>query len=243
MLKTLDIENIAVIEKTSVEFSGGLNVLTGETGAGKSIVVDSINAILGERTSKELVRHGAQNGFVSAYFDTVGSSACKKLEDLGFDMDDDGGILLSRRIGANGKSVCRINGKTATVSMLREIGALLVNIHGQHDSQALLDPKEQYRYIDMLLDDKKIIDEYRASFKELLHIRKRIKALAADEDAKRRELELLDYQIDELESADIKKGERDELSARKKLITQSGKISEALNNIIMLISGDDNTGG
>ena len=151
MLKTLEIENIAVIEKTSVDFSRGLNVLTGETGAGKSIVVDSINAILGERTSRELVRHGADNAYVSACFEDIDDSVCKVLDKLGFDAEDDGTLILSRKISSTGKSSCRVNGKSATVSMLREIGSSLVNIHGQHDNQELLNPDYQYKFIDMLL--------------------------------------------------------------------------------------------
>ena len=144
MLRTLDIENIAVIEKASVNFSDGLNVLTGETGAGKSIVVDSINAIMGERTSKELVRHNTDYGFVSAYFDDISKSICDKLRKLGIEIDEENSLLLSRKISSNGKSLCKVNGKTVTVSMLKEISSLLVNVHGQHDSQALLNPDLQY---------------------------------------------------------------------------------------------------
>ncbi|MCC8074124.1 MAG: DNA repair protein RecN [Clostridiales bacterium] len=243
MLKTLDIENIAVIEKTTVDFSAGLNVLTGETGAGKSIVVDSINAILGERTSKELVRHGAENAFVSAYFEDVSKDVNNKLNELGFDAEEDNSLLLTRKISASGKSACKINGKSATVSMLKEIGALLVNIHGQHDSQALLNPEQQYVYIDMLLDDKEILNEYKTAFKELISIRKRLKVLTSDESDKERQLELLDYQINELEEADIKIGERESLTKRKNLITKSEAISNTLNQSLLMINGDDENAG
>ena len=243
MLKTLDIENIAVIEKTTVDFSSGLNVLTGETGAGKSIVVDSINAILGERTSKELVRHGADNAFVSAYFEDIAQNVTDKLTELGFDTEEDNSLLISRKISAGGKSSCKINGKSATASMLKEIGGMLVNIHGQHDSQALLNPDFQYKYIDMLSKDSSVLENYKSSFKELISIRRRLKSLTTDETEKERQLELLDYQIKELEDADIKIGEREELSKRKSLINKSEAITAALNNALLAVNGDDEING
>lgn len=243
MLKTLEIENIAVIEKTTVDFSSGLNVLTGETGAGKSIVVDSINAILGERTSKELVRHGAENAYVSAYFEDISENVRKKLIELGFESEEDNSLLITRKISASGKSACKINGKSATVSMLKEIGNVLVNIHGQHDSQALLNPDFQYKYIDMLFDDCSLFDEYKKSFKELISVRRRLKALTADETDKERKLELLEYQIKELEDADIKIGERDELSKRQSLINKSEAVSAALNSSLLAVNGDEETDG
>lgn len=243
MLKTLDIENIAVIEKTTVDFSDGLNVLTGETGAGKSIVIDSINAILGERTSKELVRHGADNAYVSAFFEDISDVVANKLKELDFDIEEDKSLLLTRRITSNGKSACKINGKSATVSMLKEIGGLLVNIHGQHDSQALLNPDFQYQYIDMLLDDKKALEDYKTSFKRLITVRRKLKALTSDETDKEKELELLNYQINELESADITIGEREKLNNRKNLINKSEAIMTVLNNSLTAINGDDDFNG
>lgn len=243
MLKTLDIENIAVIEKTTVDFTSGLNVLTGETGAGKSIVVDSINAILGERTSKELVRHGAENAFVSAYFEDIAQNVTDKLTELGFDTEEDNSLLISRKISAGGKSSCKINGKSATASMLKEIGGMLVNIHGQHDSQALLNPDFQYKYIDMLSKDSSALENYKSSFKELISVRRRLKSLTTDETEKERQLELLDYQIKELEDADIKIGEREELSKRKSLINKSEAITAALNNALLAVNGDDEING
>ncbi len=242
MLKNLDIENIAVIERASVDFSKGLNVLTGETGAGKSIVIDSINAILGERTSKELVRYGCDSACVSAYFEDIDDSVRTAVEDMGFAIDDDS-LLLSRKISSNGKSTCKINGRSATVSMLKEIGTLLVNIHGQHDSQALLNSAYQYRYIDMLIKDKSIIDKYNSAFSELISIRRKLKALTSSELDKDRELELLDYQIKELSEADIKIGEWDELNKKKELISKSEAISKALSMILMSINGDDENNG
>lgn len=242
MLRTLDIENIAVIEKASVDFSAGLNVLTGETGAGKSIVVDSINAILGERTSRELVRHGCDSAYVSAYFEDIPDSVAEKIAEIGYEVDD-GTLLLSRKISANGKSACKINGKSATVSMLKEIGALLVNIHGQHDNQALLNPDYQYQYIDMMFGDSKLFQQYKSSFKDLISVRRKLKALTMRESDKDKELELLDYQIKELEDADIKIGERDELNKRRTLISAAEAITKALNLSLQTINGDDENNG
>ncbi len=242
MLRTLDIENIAVIEKASVDFSAGLNVLTGETGAGKSIVVDSINAILGERTSRELVRHGCDSAYVSAYFEDIPDSVAEKIAEIGYEVDD-GTLLLSRKISANGKSACKINGKSATVSMLKEIGALLVNIHGQHDNQALLNPDYQYQYVDMMFSDSKLFQQYKSSFKDLISVRRKLKALTMRESDKDKELELLDYQIKELEEADIKIGERDELNKRRTLISAAEAITKALNLSLQTINGDDENNG
>lgn len=239
MLKTLDIENIAVIEKASVDFSGGLNVLTGETGAGKSIVVDSINAIMGERTSRELVRYGADNAYVSAYFDDICDSALNKLKKFDIELEEDNSLLITRKISANGKSLCKVNGKTVTVSMLKEICSYLVNVHGQHDSQALLNPDLQYNYIDMLLEDKSVLSDYKETFKKLISVRRKLKSFAKDEDNKESLLELLNFQIEELEKADIKVGEREELTQKRALIQKSEDIIKSLNLAISVINGDD----
>lgn len=239
MLKTLDIENIAVIEKSSVNFSGGLNVLTGETGAGKSIVVDSINAIMGERTSRELVRYGADNAYVSAYFDDICDSALNKLKEFDIELEEDNSLLITRKISANGKSLCKVNGKTVTVSMLKEICSYLVNVHGQHDSQALLNPDLQYNYIDMLLEDKSVLSDYKETFKKLISVRRKLKSFAKDEDNKESLLELLNFQIEELEKADIKVGEREELTQKRALIQKSEDIIKSLNLAISVINGDD----
>lgn len=239
MLKTLDIENIAVIEKASVDFSSGLNVLTGETGAGKSIVVDSINAIMGERTSRELVRYGADNAYVSAYFDDICDSALNKLKEFDIELEEDNSLLITRKISANGKSLCKVNGKTVTVSMLKEICSYLVNVHGQHDSQALLNPDLQYNYIDMLLKDKSVLSDYKETFKKLISVRRKLKSFAKDEDNKESLLELLNFQIEELEKADIKVGEREELTQKRALIQKSEDIIKSLNLAISVINGDD----
>lgn len=243
MLKTLEIENIAVIEKASVDFSAGLNVLTGETGAGKSIVVDSINAILGERTTRELVRHGADYAAVSALFENVNKSVLETLKEMGFEADEDGSILLYRKISSQGKSSCRINGMPCTVSILKNIGSLLVNIHGQHDSQSLLNPELHYRFIDLLADDESVFSDYRTAFKEFISVRRKLKSLNEDEETKERRLELLNYQINELESADIQPGERDKLTSRRNEIADLENIRSALMDAVYVLGGDDEFGG
>ncbi len=243
MLKTLNIENIAVIEKAQIEFNNGLNVLTGETGAGKSIVVDSINAILGERTSRELVRHGADFAFVSALFEDVSDNVKNKLDELGYSAEEDGSLLLTRKITEAGKSVCKINGSSATISILKEVGQLLVNIHGQHDSQSLLNPDLHYQFVDMMSDNDEAITDYKDSFHKLLSVRRRLKALTDDEEDKDRVLELLEYQIKELEDADIQPNEKTELLKKKRRIESSEAMLLALNKAGVALGGNDEFDG
>ena len=243
MLKTLSIENIAVIEKADIEFSKGFNVLTGETGAGKSIVVDSINAILGERTSKELVRAGSENAFVTAYFEDINSEVKQKLNEFDLPCEDDGTLMLSRKISAQGKSTCRINGSVCTVSMLKEVGNLLVNIHGQHDSQTLLNADYHYKFVDMYGSLDGVLEEYKQSFRQLLSVRKQLKALTLDADERDRQIELLDYQIKELTDAEIKVGEWDELKKRKNIILNSQNLLQSLNSALAAFNGGDEYSG
>ncbi len=242
MLKSLSIENIAVIEKADIDFSEGLNVLTGETGAGKSIVVDSINAILGERTSRELVRHGADYANVTALFQDVNRSVTSAAEKMGITCENNE-IFISRRISAAGKSFCKINGCACTAAMLREIGENLINIHGQHDSQALLNPDFHYLFLDMLADDKRLYEEYRAAFKRLVSVRKRLKLLTQDADTKDKRLEILNYQIEELTKADIKPNEWQELKNKQELAQNSQALAQALNESLYAINGDEELGG
>ena len=238
MLRTLSIENIAVIEKAKIDFENGLNVLTGETGAGKSIVVDSINAVLGERTSKELVRTGADNAFVSALFENVNSSVCSELEKLGYTPEDDCSLLITRKISKDGRSSCRINGMPATVSVLHAVGKTLINIHGQHDSQSLLDPEQHYKFIDMLSGNSTVLANYQEAFSSFLAVRRKLKAEYADKNT-----ELLEYQIKELESADIKIGEADELNSRKKAIDNSADAAKSYASALEAVNGNDDAAG
>lgn len=243
MLKTLVIENIAVIKKAQIEFTSGLNVLTGETGAGKSIVVDSINAILGERTSRELVRAGSDNAFVNAYFEDINDDVKLKLNEYDIPIEEDGSLLLSRKISAGGKSVCRVNGLPVTVGILKDIGTHLVNIHGQHDSQALLNPDFHYKFVDAYADCDELLAEYKDSFKSFLNIRRQLKSLTSDADERDKQSEILDYQIKELRDADIKVGEWEELKHRKSVILNSQAILNVLNTLIGAVNGDDENQG
>lgn len=243
MLRTLSIENIAVIEKAKIDFDGGLNVLTGETGAGKSIVVDSINAVLGERTSKELVRTGSNFAFVSAFFENINATVCGELEKLGYTPEDDGSLLITRRISKDGKSSCRINGMPATVSVLHTLGKALVNIHGQHDSQSLLDPEQHYKFIDMLSGDSSALSDYKAAFSRFLSVRRELKALTAAADSAEKNTELLEYQIKELEEADIKIGEAQALNARKKVMDSAEEAAKAYSSALEAVNGDDENPG
>lgn len=243
MLRTLSIENIAVIEKAKIDFDGGLNVLTGETGAGKSIVVDSINAVLGERTSKELVRTGSDFAFVSAFFENINATVCGELEKLGYTPEDDGSLLITRRISKEGRSSCRINGMPTTVSVLHTLGKALVNIHGQHDSQSLLDPEQHYKFIDMLSGDSSALSDYKAAFSRFLSVRRELKALTAAADSADKNTELLEYQIKELEEADIKIGESQALNARKKVMDSSEEAAKAYSSALEAVNGDDENPG
>ena len=228
MLTSLKIENVAIIESAAIEFGCGLNVLTGETGAGKSIVIDSINAILGERTSRDIIRTGAQSAKVYAVFEDVNTKVRKFLDENGIDCED-GVLIINRTLSREGKNVCRLNGTPVTVSMLREIGSELIDIHGQHDNQALLSPEKHCGFVDSFAGNAEIIADYREKYGRLCEVRSKLKKLTTDESSKSQRIDFLTYQIDELEKAEITPGERDELKARKTLINNSQKVIESLN--------------
>lgn len=242
MLKSINIENIAIIEKCNIDFSHGFNVLTGETGAGKSIVIDSINAVTGQRTSKELVRSGCEKASVSAIFEGVSESVKNALSEYGVECDDDS-VMLVRTINADGRSACKVNGVSVNVSALKDIGKSLVNIHGQHDNQALLDPENHLGFIDAFGKYDNVIDDYRECYSELRAVRKKLKSLSTDEDEKLRRIDLLRYQINEIEAADIKVGELHELIEKRDLIRNSEKLRLSLEMCKSLISGDDDSSG
>lgn len=243
MLKFLHIENIAVIERSDIEFSAGFNVLTGETGAGKSIVIDAINAVLGERTSKELIRAGCDTAEVSAVFGELDNATAAALSDAGVTPDDDGNIVIRRRLSAAGKGLIKLNDRPVTAAELKEIGKHLVNIHGQHDNQALLDPERHLDYIDAVADDDPIKGKYYAEFRELNRIRKELAATETDEDEKRRRVGLLKYQINELESAGIKLGEYEKLQKKLAIARNYQKTAEALSRAYSALKGDDEFDG
>lgn len=243
MLKFLHIENIAVIERSDIEFSAGFNVLTGETGAGKSIVIDAINAVLGERTSKELIRAGCDTAEVSAVFGELDNATAAALSDAGVTPDDDGNIVIRRRLSAAGKGLIKLNDRPVTAAELKEIGKHLVNIHGQHDNQALLDPERHLDYIDAVADDDPIKGKYYAEFRELNRIRKELAATETDEDEKRRRVGLLKYRINELESAGIKLGEYEKLQKKLAIARNYQKTAEALSRAYSALKGDDEFDG
>lgn len=228
MLTSLKIENVAIIESAAIEFGYGLNVLTGETGAGKSIVIDSINAILGERTSREIIRTGVQNAKVYAVFEDVSENVHSFLDENGIECED-GVLIVNRILSREGKNTCRLNGVPVTVSMLREIGRELIDIHGQHDNQSLLSPEKHCGFVDSFADNADLIENYKKEYAELNSVRSKLKKLTEDESSKTQRIDFLTYQIDELEKAEITVGERDELKARKTLINNSQKIIESLN--------------
>ncbi|MBR2448196.1 MAG: DNA repair protein RecN [Clostridia bacterium] len=243
MLKFLHIENIAVIEQTDIEFKSGFNVLTGETGAGKSILIDAINAVLGERTSKDLIRTGCDSALVSAVFGDLNHQTVNALNDNDITPDDDGNIVITRKLSLTGKGIIKINNIPVTATVLKEIAKNLINIHGQHDNQFLLDPNMHLSYIDAIAENSQLIDEYYAEFKELNKIRKELVALQMDEDEKARKLDLLKYQISELEQASIKVGEIADLKEKLAISQNIEKTINSLKGIDYLLSGTDDTDG
>lgn len=243
MLKFLHIENIAVIEMCDIELTDGFNVLTGETGAGKSIVIDAINAVLGERTSKDLIRSGCDSAEVSALFGNLSGETLKTLESQDVLPDEDGNILITRKLSLSGKGLIKINGKPYTASALKEIASDLINIHGQHDNQALLNPEKHCGFVDAVAENDELRADYYNEFKNLNKIRKELNAIVTDEDEKQRKTELLKYQINELETADIKSGEIDELKAKLRIAEDFEKNLKAFSTASALLGGDSDTDG
>ena len=241
MLKTLYIENIAVIEKTSIDFSGGLNVLTGETGAGKSIIIDAINAIMGQRTSKDIIRTGETSAFVSAQFESINKSAQKALEELGFVLEDDA-LIVQRTLSQSGKNVCKINGRPATVSMLRELSKYLINIHGQHESYELFSPETHLGYIDSYGGCDELIAGYRAKYSRYKIIQKKLNEANSDESERLREIDLLQFQSKELFDADVQAGEEERLEAERTALMNVEKIASLLNKARLMLDGEDSDG-
>lgn len=243
MLTSLQIENIAVIEKAEITFDKGLNVLTGETGAGKSIIIDSINAVLGERTTRELVRTGAPVAKVSALFFGLSHAAEQVLKSLDLEPEEDGSLLIQRSISSDGRSACRINGQTATVSMLRQLGSELINIHGQHDSQSLLSSEKHIGFIDALAQDEALLEEYHGLYAAYVKIRRALNELQMDEEEKLRKIDLLRFQIDELEAANLQIGERETLTQERTRCLNAEKILQSLRLAYDAINGTEETAG
>ncbi len=237
MLNELHIENIAVIERADIRFERGLNVLTGETGAGKSIVIDAIGAVLGERVSRELVRRGAEKALVTAVFDSADAEAWLRENEI----DADEELILQRRINADGKSSCRVCGAPVTAAQMKELAALLVDIHGQNDGRQLMDERRHMGYLDSFGQLQKEIDAYQTEYRQYRALRKELDQLSMDEVEKARLSESLRYQIAELERAELKAGEKDSLISRRDLLRNSEKLTEALDEALRLLySNEDN---
>ena len=240
MLELLHIENIAIIEAADIEFAPGFNALTGETGAGKSIVIDSLSAVLGQRTSRELIRTGAEKAFVSAAFSGM---APELTEELGIQPEGDGTLLLQREIQTDGKNVCRVNGRPVTVGQLRALGARLLNIHGQHDGQQLLDEEQHIVYLDSFGRVESLINTYAEKYKHFTDIRRQIGALQMNEAEKARRVDTLQYQIEELRRAKLTPGEEEELTARRGMLRNAEKFLDAVAGADYALNGDDSGGG
>ena len=241
MLSLLHIENIAVIESADIQFDKGFNALTGETGAGKSIVVDAIGAIIGERTSRDLIRTGARSALVNAVF--TGLPPLAWFQENGGGPDEDGNLLIQREIQPDGKNVCRLNGRLITVAQLRQLGRQLLNIHGQHDGQQLLDERCHLEYLDGFGETGSLQEEYRAAFGRFAVLRREIAALQMDEAEKARRIDSLEFQIAELERAGLKAGEEEALTERRNLLRNAGKLIEAVEGAHLALSGDEEREG
>ncbi len=240
MLNILHIENIAVIEQASISFGSGFHVLTGETGAGKSIVIDAICAILGERTYRDVIRTGANRAFVSAVFTQIPKLLWFEENQIEYDADE---LLVQREIFADGRNVCRVNGRPVSVAILRKLGVHLVNIHGQHDSQQLFDEANHLHYLDLYARDEELLTRYRAEYDAMQQTKRELQRLSMDEGEKLRLVESLRYQIDEISRAELTAGEDEELESRKKRLANSEKLTSAIERALAALYGDDSADG
>ncbi len=242
MLSVLKIENIAIIESAEIEFSRGFNVLSGETGAGKSIILDSINAVLGFRTSRELIRTGATEAKVTALFSSVSKNVEEKLTELSLPLSPDKTLLVSRVISPD-KNVCKVNNALTNVTALREIGAELISIHGQQDNRELLNNETHISYIDSMADVNDLSESYKSTYNELLNLKAQIKRLSGNKEEKARRIDILSYQIDELEKAEINPGEWEELKNRRTELQNFERIQESLSGAYDALYGGDSYKG
>ena len=243
MLDCLHIENIAVIERADIEFGKGFHVLTGETGAGKSIIIDAINAVLGERVTRTMVRTGADTAHVTALFSDLSPWSIEKLETFGFSPDEDGNLLITRTISAEGKSSCSVNGRPATAALLREMGTVLVDLHGQHENQALLSPEQHLLYLDRFGDLETDVQQYAALYREWRQVYREVNAAGLDESEKARRLDMLRYQLEEIDSAHITVGEQAELAARRDLYRNAEKVTDLLSKCRVCLNGGERLDG
>ena len=241
MLSQLFIKNVAVIESASIDFENGFNVFTGETGAGKSILIDSINAVLGGRTSRDLVRTGEGKAVVSAVFTDISKEAEKLLEELGYDIEDE--LMISREIFTEGKSVCKVNMRPATAGVLKQLSSVLIDVHGQHDSAVLQNPELHIGYIDSFGNTESELLEYRESYKKLKSVEREIKKIINDDSDKTARIDMLKFQIGEIESAAIEEGEEEELLALSKRIKSAENIMELISETVSALDGNGENEG
>lgn len=243
MLSLLHIENIAVIEQADIVLQPGFTVLTGETGAGKSIIIDSIGAIMGQRTSRELIRNGEKKGFVSAVFEQISPELEKQLQELGLDTGEDGTVLIQRELSAEGRSVCRVNMRPVPASVLKTISPYLINIHGQHDGQKLMQEEYHIDFLDSFCDIQPLLEQYRPLYSRLFSLRSKVRELEKSEQQRAQRIDMLRYQFDEIASANLKPGEEEELNERRQFFDNAGKLADSLRISARLLSGDEDTDG
>lgn len=239
MLSLLHIENIAVIEQADITFEDGLTVLTGETGAGKSIIIDAMGAILGKRTSRDLVRAGASKGFVSAIFTDLPEELTEKLQEYGLDGEDEDSLHIQRQLSADGKTVCRINMKPVALSLLRELSPYLINIHGQHDGQKLMDEDYHIDFLDSFAEVSAILDEYQPLYHELLAMKRQMAALERSEQERLQRIDLLRFHVDEIEQAELQAGEEETLTARKHFFDNVSRLAHALHRAHQFLDDEE----
>ena len=239
MLSLLHIENIAVIECADIAFDAGFNILTGETGAGKSIVIDAISAILGERAYRDMIRTGSNKASVRAVFTDVPEFSW--FADNGVDYDSE--TIIQREVYLDGKNVCRVNGTLVTVSILRKLGIQLINIHGQHDSASLFDENNHLQFLDAFAENQNLLDTYAEKFSAVAKLRREIDRLQMDESEKLRRMETLRYQIDEISKANLQAGEDDALEQRRKILQNAEKLSDGIHSAVECLYGSDDTDG
>ena len=241
MLSNIYIENVAVIEKASIDFDGAFNILTGETGAGKSIIIDSINAIMGQRMSRDLIRSGASSAFVSATFSDISDIACELLQECGYE-DEDGIFILQRQMTAAGKNVCKINGRPAPLSVFKRVSPYLINIYGQHEGYDFMTADSHIKYIDALGEYSDLLDEYKSKYAVYSDLRHKLLDLKDNIQDREKKIDLLQYQIGEIEEADLQPGELEELETRRVLLNNSEKIKTGISFAYALLVGDEEEG-
>ncbi|MGN1030633.1 MAG: AAA family ATPase, partial [Butyricicoccaceae bacterium] len=243
MLRLLHIENIAIIERVDIEFDAGFTVLTGETGAGKSIIIDAITAIMGHRTSRDLIRGGAQKGCVSAVFDAISPVVTQKLTELGVECEEDGTLHIQREISADGKNVCRINMRPVTATVLKQISPYLINIHGQHDGQKLMQDEFHIDFLDSFCHAEEYLREFQPLYHKLFELRREIRALERSDRERAQRVDMLKFQIEEIGSAELQPDEESVLEEKKAFFDNVEKLSSALIFSSNSLNGQDDFGG